>query len=179
VVLKQVHFSIAVLGAAYYKEPRIMTKLAHRSGMTLVEVLMTVTIIALLAVFLIPVANMTTRSRENAACANKLRTAVGAFELYASETGSYPETGTPGVIPPAMASYYFPYFKINWWDKITELGGKWSWNNGTPFKYSVSITSPTKSADQLTAFDKLIDDGNLSTGNFRISGAGYHYIIEQ
>ena len=177
--LKQVHFSIAVPDDVYYKKPRIMTNSAHRSGMTLVEVLMVVTVIALLAAFFIPAINLASLNRDNQKCAYKLRTAVSAFELCASETGIYPANGSPGVTPTAMANYYFPYFKIDWWGQTTELGGNWSWNNGSPFKYSISITSSTKTTAQLTDFDKLVDDGDLNTGNFRKSGTGYHYIIEQ
>ncbi len=136
-------------------------------------------IIGMLAVALIPAINLALRSRQNAECARKLRAAVDAFELFAAETGSYPAERSSGVVPPEMADYYFPYFKITWWDEITELGGRWDWDAGSDFKYSVSISAPTKSASQMTEFDKLIDDGNLSSGNFRQVNMQYHYIIEK
>ena len=156
-----------------------MKPLPNRRGMTLVEILLAVTIIALLSAFIIPVVNVAVRSRENAECANKLRTAVEAFELYAAETGGYPDDQTPGVTPPEMAAYYFPYFKIGWWGDTTELGGNWDWDNGYHFKFSVSISAPTRSEAQMTDFDRLIDDGDLSSGNFRKVETQYHYIIEQ
>jgi hypothetical protein len=43
----------------------------------------------------------------------------------------------------------------------------------------VSISAPTASTDQMTDFDRLVDDGNLATGNFRRVATQYHYIIEQ
>lgn len=140
---------------------------------------MVVVIIGMLAAFLVPVINLTVRRRQNANCAYKLRTAVEAFELYATETGGYPADKNPGEVPPEMAAYYFPYFKIDWWGEVTDLGGHWDWDNGYDFKYSVSISSPDKSVEQMTEFDHLIDDGNLSSGNFRQVGSQYHYIIQQ
>lgn len=155
-----------------------MTKPCSRDGMTMVEVLMVVVIIGLLSALLVPAINLAIRGRQNAECARKLRTAVQAFELYAAEVGSYPADRYPGVVPPEMAGYYFPYFKIDWWDSASELGGGWDWDNGYNFDFSVSISSPTASAEQLAEFDRLIDDGNLNSGNFRKVGSQYHYILE-
>ena len=154
---------------------------AYKSGLTLVETLIAVAIIGVLATAVfVPAVTMALRCRQNAECAHKLRMAVTAFELYASETGGYPPDRQAGSIPPEMADYYFPYFKIDWWSDDTELGGKWDWDvdqNG--FHFSVSINEPTRSQPQMEEFDQLVDDGNLATGNFRKAGAKYHYIIEQ
>lgn len=151
--------------------------------MTLVELLITVTIIALLAAFIIPAYNLAIRRRENALVASHLRTAVTAFTMYRSEAGTYPANVSRGVVPPEMANY-FADLKINqWWTTATELGGQWDWDAGSPFKYCITIASPTKSTDQMTELDKLVDDGNLSTGNFRRTGSSgsyeYSYILEQ
>jgi prepilin-type N-terminal cleavage/methylation domain-containing protein len=155
-----------------------MKRLTNR-GMTLVEVLLVVTIIAMLAAFIIPAVNGAIRSRENSQCASRLRTAVAAFTMYRSEMGSYPADKNPGQIPPEMTDY-FAHLKItNWWSSVTELGGNWDWDNGYNFRFSVSISAPTKSTAQLTDFDRLVDDGDLSTGKFRKVGSQYHYILEQ
>ena len=156
-----------------------MKRQGYRDGMTLVEVLLVVTIIGILAAFLIPAINHAIRSRENARAASKLRTAVAAFTMYRSEMGSYPADKNPGQIPPEMTDYFAELNIDDWWSSATELGGNWDWDNGYHYKYSVSISAPTKSTDQLTDFDRMIDDGNLSTGFFRKSSTQYHYIIEQ
>ena len=156
-----------------------MSKQNNKSGMTVVEVLLTAALIAFLAAFLIPSAIRAARSRENARAAGKLRTAVAAFEMYRSETGRWPADRTPGVVPPEMTNYFAAMNIDAWWSRPTELGGGWDWDNGYNFKYSVSISAPTKSADQLTDFDRIVDDGNLNTGNFRKVGTQYHYIIER
>lgn len=181
VAMKQVDFNIAACEAIDYKELeewRVMQKRTN-SGMTLVEILMVVTIIGLLAAFIIPAVTAALRSRENSQAASKLRRAVTVFEMYRSENGSYPADVNPGVIPPEMNDYFTELNMDDWWSSPTELGGNWDWDNGYHFSYSVSISSPTKSADQLTDFDRLIDDGNLATGKFRQSDSQYHYILEQ
>ncbi len=149
-----------------------------RYGMTLIEVVMVASLIGLLAAFIIPAVKLALRSRENAQVASKLRQAVAAFELYRSENGMYPADKNPGVVPPEMVSYFSDMKITNWWSSTTELGGNWDWDNGYNFKYSVSISNPTK-ADQMTEFDQLIDDGNLSSGIFRRVGTQYHYILEK
>ncbi len=151
----------------------------QRYGFTLVEVLLTVVIIAMIASFLFLAVTHAIQSKENAQAASKLRTAVMAFTLYRSEMGSYPADKNPGQIPPEISDYFSEFNIDDWWSSPTELGGGWDWDNGYHFQYSVSISAPTKSIDQMTDFDKLVDDGNLSTGKFRKVGSQYHYIIEQ
>ena len=152
-----------------------------RGGLTLVEIVLVVGIIGLLAVFIIPAVNRAVRNRENVQAARKLQTAVEAFELCAAEstTNAYPAESSQGVVPTVMADYYFPYFKIDWWSAPTELGGNWDWDvDRDGFHLSVSIVAPTRSQTQMQEFDRLIDDGDLTTGRFQQVGTRYHYIIE-
>ena len=143
------------------------------------EMLLTVSIIGMLAAVLIPTFNLAMRSRQNAECANKLRMAVEAFELYAADKGGYPTSSQPGVIPPEMADYYFPYFKIDWWGAAAELGGSWAWNiDQDGVHAAVSINAPTALQPQMEDFDRLVDDGNLAAGRFRKVGTKYNFIIE-
>jgi len=163
-----------------------MSQPAYRCGMTLVEVMMTVVIIGMLAAILIPSVNMAIRGRQNAECARKLHAAAEAFALYRSEVGSYPADRNPGIIPPEMAAYYFPYYKISWWTSATDLGGLWDWDE---LKYSatwgghspiisISLSNPTADTEQMRDLDGLVDDGNLSDGRFIQIGTQYHYILE-
>lgn len=148
--------------------------------MTLVEILIAVSVIALIFVIAIPLVTLSIRSRENAECVRQLHAAVNAFELYAAETGAYPgDQIVPSETTVAvMDDYYFPYFKIDWWGQTTPLGGRWDWDVGYHgFAQSVSIWQPTASAAQLTDFDRMVDDGDLNTGRFRKVGSQYHYIL--
>lgn len=150
---------------------------AQKQGMTLIEIVITMSIIGLLATFLVPAIRHSIRQRENLEAVTYLRSAVSAFELYATERGDYPVDCQPAGIPPEMASYYFPYFGIDWWDEETPLGGYWDWDNGYHYAYSVSIHAPDRSEKQLKDFDALVDDGDLSTGSFRKRGNHYHFIL--
>ena len=159
-----------------------MTKSAHRNrgGMTLVEILITVSIIGLLAAFIIPAYIVAAQHRENALVASHLRTALTAFALYRSETGAYPPNSSRGKIPPAMAGYFAELQITQWWTNATELGGKWDWDNdsGNKFKYRVTIADATKTG-QMAALDKLVDDGNLATGKFRLQDSEYCYSLDE
>jgi len=82
---------------------------AYKSGMTLVETLIAVAVVGVLATAVfVPAVTISLRCKQNAECAHKLRTAVAAFELYASETGGYPPNRQAGSVPPEMADYYSP-----------------------------------------------------------------------
>lgn len=151
-----------------------------KPGMTLVEMMITMSIIGLLAGMMVPAIRQSIRQRENLQAAETLRTAVSAFQLYASEKGEYPQDRTPGVTPPEMAAYYFPYFKIDdWWEDKTPLGGYWDWDNGYNYAFSVSIHAPERSLKQLEMFDAMIDDGDLSSGTFRRFNNHFHFILEE
>jgi type IV pilus assembly protein PilA len=151
---------------------------SSKSGMTLIEILITASIIALLAAFIVPAVSKAIERRENALTASHMRIAINAFDLYRSEEGGYPPDKTPGVIPPEMVDY-FNDLGIDWWAEQTDIGGHWDWDNGYHFAYSISIASPTASADQLEELDALLDDGDLTTGDFRKVGVQHHYILEE
>jgi prepilin-type N-terminal cleavage/methylation domain-containing protein len=154
-------------------------KRTTNSGMTLVEILIVVTIIALLSAFIIPAVTAAINSRKNAEAASNLRTLVAVFELFASENGNYPSDVNRGVAPPEMTSY-FNSMNITWFAEDTALGGKWDWGNGQMgFSATMSIAGPTVSQSQMEEFDRRVDDGNLSAGIFRQDGDHYFYIIKR
>lgn len=157
-----------------------MKKPDDRRGFTLVEVMVVVVIIAMIAAILIPAIKHAISSRENAQAASKLRTLVAAFELYRSEMGSYPADVNRAIVPSGMSDY-FSSLNIDWFTQATPLGGQWDWGkNVLGVEASISIASPSVSSSQMTDFDRLIDDGSLSSGKFRYNGSEhYYYIIKQ
>jgi len=146
--------------------------------MTLVEILITVSIIGLLAAFMIPAVNKALERRDGARAASRMRIAVNAFELCNAEDGSYPPDKNPAQIPPEMIDY-FANLGIDWWESNTPVGGRWDWDQGYHFAYSVSISAPTASAKALQDLDAMLDDGDLETGTFRKVDSQYHYILEE
>ncbi|MGE4489554.1 MAG: type II secretion system protein [Kiritimatiellales bacterium] len=155
-------------------------QVGRKSGMTLVEVIIAVSIIGLMAVMIVPAVQHSVRSRQNSRCASQLRRAIAAFELYRSENGAYPpDQNVPGDLSVSGMNPYFDDLGIDWWAEETELGGRWDWDVGYhSIPASISIWKPTASAKQLLEFDRLVDDNDLATGRFRKIETQYHYILE-
>jgi type II secretory pathway pseudopilin PulG len=147
--------------------------------MTLVEILITLSIIVLLAAIFVPVVKTAMERRQNSLCASRMRIAVNAFELYRSENGGYPADKNPAQIPPEMTDYFEDLGITGWWTQNTPVGGRWDWDNGYHYAYSVSVSAPSAPVPQLEKLDALLDDGNLNTGTFRKNGTQYHYILEE
>ncbi len=101
------------------------------------------------------------------------RTFATAFEGYAQEKGTWPAESAPGEIPPEMVGR----LNATGWQRVTPLGGQYNWENdqlhrGVRYRAALSIsesaTAPLEVNEQLLLMiDRLVDDGNLSTGNFR------------
>jgi len=151
-------------------------KAGHGNGFTLVELMIAVSIIAILAMVTVPAI---VRARWKAGVArycHDVRIAAGAFELYALDHGTYPPDRTPAVVPPGMEEYLQ---KIHWTEP-TSLGGKWDWDYEVfGYKAGVSVYRPDAPEDILLSVDRTIDDGNLAHGIFRARADGYIYIIEE
>lgn len=140
------------------------------SAFTLVEIMIVVTIIALLAAIAVPSFLRARRRSQNTRFVNDLRIASSAFEVYAAEHASgYPPNALPGVLPPGMATYFSPTFDFT---APTPIGGTWDWSNRKTSNFvGVAVLSPTADDTQLQEIDAMIDDGNLSQGSFTKVGA--------
>jgi hypothetical protein len=101
------------------------------------------------------------------------RTFTTAFETYAQEKGGWPAEVEAGVMPSEMADR----LRSADWLRVTPMGGHYNWENGQTHggvKYRAALSiSETNAAplevneDLLQEIDRLCDDGNLATGNFR------------
>jgi len=140
------------------------------SAFTLVEMMMTLAIISLLCALIVPSIARAHRYKENSLAADKIQRAVNAFAVYKADKGGWPANAFPGVVPPDMAGYYFPAYGIDWWGDAPEIGGVWDWDFLTydGKKYAViCIANPTVDDRQLRELDQMIDDGDLSTGDYQ------------
>ena len=141
------------------------------------EILLAVAIIGLLAAFIVPASSRAVTYRKNARVASQLRTAMAAFDMNRSETGNIPPSSGNGVIPSGMADY-FTFMKItSWWTVDTEVGGSWSWAGGT--NAAITLTPTTTDTNAMQELDRMVDDGNLATGSFRLNGSSYSYYLGQ
>jgi len=147
-----------------------------KHGFTLVEIMITTSIIGLLASLSIPNMLKAGNNTRKARFARDIQTAGHAFVQYAFIHGDYPADKTPSQMPNGMADYLkaFP------WSDQTVIGGQWDWDYEVFGVHAgVSVKSPNRTTEQMQEIDAMIDDGNLSSGSFRQRAGGYIYILEE
>ena len=143
------------------------------AGFSLVEIMVVVTIISLLASAAVPSVKRYQLASTAAVIAADLRTFETAFATYAQEKGGWPAETAAGAMPPEMADR----LGSSGWLRPTPIGGQYNWENGqkhggvryqAALSISATVAAPLLvNAEMLLAIDKLLDDGNLSTGSFR------------
>ena len=155
-------------------------------GFTLVEIMVVVTIISLLAMLAVPTMQKIRRKARASAIANDFRVFSTAFLTYSHENGAWPAESAAGVVPTGME----PYLKGGVWTRVSPMGGRYNWDNkqlhqsGFTPRAAIAITGTGDSpilidASQLAAIDEALDDGDLTTGNFRLgSGNAPLFVIE-
>ena len=67
------------------------------------------------------------------------------------------------------------------WSAITPLGGNYNWGGPDYYPYAgISLFQPTAPASTFAVLDARFDDGDLTTGKFRITPNGrYTYILAE
>jgi type II secretory pathway pseudopilin PulG len=139
-----------------------------------VEIMIVVVIIGLLAAMALPALDRVRKKTQNTTFVNDLRIAVAAYNLYCSEHGGWPPDGYAAVGPEIG-----PYLDISKYTGRTLIGGNWDWDNDRfGFKAGLSLEYPSVGMDQMLAIDRMIDDGNGTTGIFRQRANGWIYIVE-
>jgi type IV pilus assembly protein PilA len=172
--------SLSVYSYLFLMESCFMKKSSakkkYTDAFTLLEIMIVVAIIGLLAIMAIPAFQKARFNSRVANFVNDIRIAVDAFGIYSLDQGTYPPDKTPSIIPPGMAEYLQG---MNWTGR-TPIGGRWDWDyNAVGIKAGVTAIGTDISTLYVKEIDRRLDDGNLSTGHFRRTGAGgYSYVIE-
>jgi type II secretory pathway pseudopilin PulG len=161
------------------------------AGVGLVELMVVVTIISMIMLAVTPTYTRIQRKARAAAVVNNFRVFAAVFQAHAHETGSWPPTAAVGVVPAGMTE---AELKSASWLQVTPMGGQFQWENnqvepggtspGGRWTAAISINSSAASPilydmDLLEEIDREIDDGDLTTGSFRLNGdGGPIYILE-
>ncbi len=156
-------------------------------GFTLVEIMVVVVIISLLAMLAVPTMQKIRRKARASAIANDFRVYATAFQTYSHENGAWPAESPAGAMPAGVEVY----LKDGSWGRVSVMGGHYNWENeqlhqnGFRPRAAIAITGTADApllvdADLLTDIDRAVDDGVLTTGNFRLgSGNCPLFVVEE
>ncbi len=153
---------------------------------TIIQVMVSMSIGSIVMSFAVPKVKQAERQSRSTIIVADLRTFVTAFEGFAQERGTWPAESAAGELPPEMAERLGP----TGWLRETPIGGQYNWENnqmhgGVRYRSAISIsatgTAPLQVNEEVwLEIDKLMDDGNLATGHFRIGvNNDPLYIIQQ
>ena len=156
--------------------------LGSESGMTergfsLLELLVVVSLIAILSGLALPAFREHRRHANVAATAQDLRNFADAFFAYLTDHEDFPIDVPLGVIPPGMEEL----LAGSAFTGRTRLGGYYNWEGPNHYPYAgIAIEGPTASAEDFQMLARMLDDGSLSSGRFRITPNGrYTFIIDE
>jgi len=143
------------------------------SGFTLVEIMVTVLIVAILAgLAIVNIQRMYVRSRAVLISVN-LRSFENAFNSYFIDNSAWPVDNHITYV-----SGMEPYINPSDWASYA-MGGSFNWEGPSFYTYAgISLTDSTAPAWHLEEIDRVLDDGDLTKGNFyKAPNDRYTYII--
>ena len=153
---------------------RIAIRRQRDAGFSLVEIMVVIGIISILAALAMPAMAKAKRQSRATAVANDLRVFAAALEAYAQEKGGFPVETDAADIPADMTDR----LNVTAWRRITPIGGHYNWDSnqmhyGTHYRAAIQISSTsdaplTQDVDLWEALDRIVDNGDLMTGNFRL-----------
>jgi type II secretory pathway pseudopilin PulG len=154
------------------------------AGVGLVELMVVVSIISMIMLAAVPTYNRIQRKARASTVVNDFRVFAAVFQAHAHETGSWPAESAVGAVPVGLNN---AELKAEAWLKLTPMGGQFDWDfnqvhpggtsPGGRWRAAIGINNSPSSAmllDQalLEEIDRALDDGELTTGSFRLGGDG-------
>ncbi|MEO6786755.1 MAG: type II secretion system protein [Chthoniobacteraceae bacterium] len=153
----------------------------NRRGFTLIEIMIVVSILALVASIGIPSYQRSRKNAQTDALMNELRVTGDAFQMYAAEKGTMPPTAAGfSAVPTGMADY-MP--KNSTWTAAAPGGGYWYWWNFSPssvwgFSGLIGVYNAAFDSNQLTQIDTTMDDGDPNNGGIHTASGWVFYGVK-
>lgn len=153
-----------------------------KRGFTMIELSVVGAVVAIIALMIVPRLAQAQDDSRVAGSAAALRDMARTFELFSSSNGYWPPEIDAAQMPPEMRSLFSgdnPFLKP------CPIGGVYDYDNPPNAPFVAITIRPTPDAPPPTitdaqALDAALDDGVLSTGNFRSIGNGaYTYAFSR
>ena len=143
------------------------------SGFTLVELMVVVVVIGLLAAVAIPQYERSRRNAKIGRTAAELRSLSTAFVAYQAAHGALPDD-SHAALPAGMDEFISPSV----WADGTPLGGSYNWEGPNAYPYAaLSIFGSPEPAETFEILDRMLDNGDLASGDFRTVNGGRPALI--
>lgn len=157
----------------------LRTRARIRAGFTLVEILIVVVILGILAAIVIPAFANATEDTRKTAFAQELRIFRDGLLRYEIDFGTMPADGGSGTVPAGLE----PYVNVPQWEGGTPLGGVWDNETddvvGAGMGVHFNGTGQTRDAVYMAEVDRIVDDGDITTGKFRRFGDRYYSVLRE
>lgn len=152
---------------------------AWRRAFSLIEILVVVVVIGILAAVVVPNSIRAGDTARVTATAEDLKAIARAVDAYRNATGRWPRDVNRGIMPPEIAEYFK---KADPFQKMVPIGGVYDYDGPSGSRGPrVSIRSGTGNPlpDDATVLelDRLMDDGDVTTGRLRREGDGVMYYL--
>lgn len=141
------------------------------------EIMVAVTILGLLITLSVPAFARLRAASQNNRLISDIRIFAQAFESYSATNGTWPPTTPVGSLPAGMTG---EFRSSDWLIELNSVGGRWAWDrDANGFRAAIAIVGVSVPEAQMEDVDVKIDDGNLSTGNFRKVDGRFLWIMER
>ncbi len=160
----------------------------HSRAFSLLELMITVTIIGIIAGLAWPAAQQVLLQVRGNALMNDFRVFAGGFAQYAHANGAYPASyTTAGGFPATMAGLITP----TQWRRRSPIGGNYAFlkdntMGGVRYRALIRVSGSGAAAikftsAQLLRLDQKSDNGNLTSGQLFTRGAARdtYYLVER
>jgi len=132
-------------------------------GFSLIELIIVVSILAILAALALPKFSNAKDDSRVAAVASNVHQIINAIQQHETTNGTLPGTAAEGVLPTGLDEQ-LPEGVFS----DTEFGGSYQWVNDNDGARLMIIEAST--TDLFADLDEMLDDGDSGTGNVRYTG---------